>query len=74
MRRSTCLLVVQFVAVLAIGCNSETSPSPPEPKEVKAETPPPDANGGPRLALKKKKKEPGVSTVPTTSRGRRSEL
>ncbi len=69
MKKCVYFLVVPLVAVLAIGCGSETSPPPPS-----ASTPPPDTKGGSKLAVKKKKKEPGIGAIPTTSKARPSEL
>jgi hypothetical protein len=72
MRRVTGLLIGSFVASLAIGCGSETSPPTLEP--AIAETTGPVAAKGSKVALKKKKKEPGIGAVPVPTKRQRLSL
>ncbi len=66
MMRYTGMLIGLFIAVLAIGCGSESSPLASEP--AIARTPGPVVEKGSKVALKKKKKEPGIGAVPNPSK------
>jgi hypothetical protein len=72
MRISAYFRAVPVAAILAAGCDPATSAPPLEP--TKADVPQLDSNNGSRVALKKKKKEPGVVTVPRTSTKPKSSL
>lgn len=73
MRRFTGLLMGSIVAVLAIGCGSESSPPATEP--AIAETTGPVVETSAKAALeKKKKKEPGLGDVSTPSKRQRLAL
>ena len=73
MRNCNSLIMMSFFTVIGIGCDTVTTAPPPE--SVGADSSLPHAKPEPKVAPKKrKKKEPGIGAVPTTSKRSRSDL
>jgi hypothetical protein len=72
MRTATGFLTLSMAVVLAIGCDSVSSSSPSVSATVDA--PQPEAKIGSKSAVRRKKKEPGITTAPTISTERRANL
>jgi hypothetical protein len=62
MKRYADRLALLLTATLLVGCTPETSTPSPEPAKADM-SPHPATKGGAGLALKKKKKEPGLGGI-----------